>query len=511
MSQSKLGRIVARLFAAFAILMMVAAIPNAAFAEDPSGGELSDMTGDVQTGIQMQNVGTDTAEVSVKLLEIGTGSGEYTLTKQNIAKEAALNYYMPGYTDVPGGAYSLVATADQPIEAMVSTVYGGSNAAGNYTSVAPGKNVILPYVTRNWASQSSQITVQNASQSTDTVFTITIVGIDNSGEDSKSNQKLLPGKAITYNISEFTLSNNGEPYGLPDGFLGYAKIDVTSGDSVVVQSFIDIAGQGVMSAFSGVPADSSSTTLYAPLIRRNFYGDTGIQLVNTNATAANVTITYYTDGTLTQYDAEYTQSITVSASSSLAIAQAFDNTLPTGTRENMQPVLTNDGWFGVAKIVSNQPLFGVVNDSRLGADYNPYSQSTSNVATAEDAGTRFAVPLVRASFPAIINSLTTGINVMNTTSSQAVVSITYSVSQEDGSVKSVTGTGVTVAANGSGNMYQGTDKAAGGNSIPSLGDGWYGSAIIESTQPIVVLVDDASDFGAPVPLDAANYGALKLQ
>jgi hypothetical protein len=393
---------------------------------------------------------------------------------------------------------------------MVSTVYNDTNAAGNYTSVAPGKDVILPYVTKAWASQNTQITVQNASQSTQTTFDITLVGIDGLGEDSKTGVQLAPGAAITYDITDFPNlpDTGGETF--PGGFLGYAQVTVTNGDSVVVQSFIDITGQGVISAFTGVPADSGSNTLYAPLIRRNFYGDTGIQLVNTNAQDANITVTYYTDSTLTGFDAEYSHTKTVPAESSLAIAMAFDGPMPQGSRADGEVVLTNDGWFGVARIDSDQPLFGVINDSRLGADFNPYSQSTNNLGTADDAGTRFAVPLVRASFPTP-NFLTTGINVMNTSSSNADVSITYAVSRDDGSTDTVQGTGVTgVAPNGSGNMYQGTDKDAGGVSIPDLG-GWYGSAIIESTQPIIVLVDDASDPGAPTPLDAANYGALKLQ
>lgn len=521
MTQSTLGKLVARLVAAFAILMMVAAYPGAAFAEDPSENELSDMTGDVQTGIQMQNVGNDTAEVSVMLKEID-GSGEYTLPTQNIDGGAALNYFMPNFTDVPGGAYSLIATADQPLEAMVQTVYTGSSAVGNYTSVAPGKDVILPYVTRDWANQSSQITVQNASQSTDTTFTIEVIGIDNSGSESAT-ETLGPGKAVTYDVKEApfsNLANNGEPYGIPGGFLGYAQVTVTSGDSVVVQSFIDIAGQGVMSAFTGVPADSSSTTLYAPLLRRNFAGDTGMQFVNTNATDASITVTYYTDGTLldqegSTWEETYTQADTVPAGSSKAIFLATDGTMPQGDRPDGSVAYGFSGWFGVAMIESDQPLFGVINDSTFDpATFSPLTQATNNMATADDAGTSFALPLVRKNFPNF-NNTTTGVQIMNTSSSAAQVNINYTITRYDaeGNVTGndvVAGDGVSIVANGSGNIYQGA-FTGGGVSWEGLGD-WVGSAVVTSDQPIVLIVNDSTEDPntATTPLDSGNYGGLQL-
>jgi hypothetical protein len=364
--------------------------------------------------------------------------------------------------------------------------------------------------------------VQNASQSTDTTFTIEVIGIDNSGSESAT-ETLGPGKAVTYDVKEApfsNLANNGEPYGIPGGFLGYAQVTVTSGDSVVVQSFIDIAGQGVMSAFTGVPADSSSTTLYAPLLRRNFAGDTGMQFVNTNATDASITVTYYTDGTLldqegSTWEETYTQADTVPAGSSKAIFLATDGTMPQGDRPDGSVAYGFSGWFGVAMIESDQPLFGVINDSTFDpATFSPLTQATNNMATADDAGTSFALPLVRKNFPNF-NNTTTGVQIMNTSSSAAQVNINYTITRYDdeGNVTGndvVAGDGVSIVANGSGNIYQGA-FTGGGVSWEGLGD-WVGSAVVTSDQPIVLIVNDSTEDAntATTPLDSGNYGGLQL-
>jgi hypothetical protein len=552
MTQSKLARIVTRLFAAFAILMMVAALPNAAFAEDPSEGDLT-QSDDVATGIQMQNVGDGPADVSVELIPMGGGQS-INLDNETIAARDAFNYYMPNYKNVTGGSYSLVATADQPLEAMVQTTFNSNGAVGNYTSVAPGTDVVLPFVTRNWAGQYSEITIQNASQDTSANYTITVYGINNSGQQEYTND--LPAKAAQqytmrqdFPVSD-QLPNNGADFNLPDGFLGYARIQVNSGKGVVVQSFIEVEGQPAVSAFTGVPAESASSTLFAPLLRRNFDGDTGMQFAyvgdEDSPASTNVNITFYTDDaslnhseTGSLYDEQYSYSMTINKNSSqslflgLPVAEGWGDNgqMPSGTRDENSLAHGFNGWLGVAVIESDEPIFGVINDSVYNPDtYQAITQGTNNMATAENAGRSFALPLVRNNFPA--NSLqTTGVQVMNIpdNGTDANLTVTYKVFQYDTdensdtyaqviSTNEVTDQPVSgdttrprpIADGGSINVYQGTFDA-GVESWPGNGN-WVGSAIIESDQDIVVIVNDSTSDrnAAPSPLDAGNFGGLLL-
>ncbi len=505
-------KVAVRIVAALAVLMMVAVMPFASFAEEP-GATPADRQGEVWTGVQLQNVGENDTTASVTLYN-STG-GTIGLEDNTIAAGAAVNYFMPNFENVPGGSYSLVATAEEPLKAMVSTSYQTSNSAGNYSSPTPGSSVIVPVVLRDWAGQTSEITVQNASTSNTVDYTVTVNGRQNSGTDQLTGT-LEPGSARTYSLNDFGVENNGTAEeGTEGGFLGYALVEASNGQ-VVVQSFIDIAGAGAIAAFIGIPADSADTTLYAPLIRKNFFGDTGIQLVNTGDTDANVTVTYYTDPSRVGagFDAEYNETATVPANDAFTVLQlAGSGPLPEGSDRSGGWDPTNDGWFGSAKIVSDVPLIGVVNDVTF-AGFATSNQATYTLSTASNAGTEFVSPLVRAGF--LDNNLfTTGVACQNTTDSPANVTLSYDIVRADGSTERVSGSGGTIPANGATTFYQGGDDRSNGASIDGVA-GWYGSAVISSDQPIVCLVNDESDnipgvSVAPTLVDKANFNALKLQ
>lgn len=521
-----------------ALLASILLVPMAAFAEEP-GSDLSGMSGTAATGINLQNVSSTATNATVKLIPQSGGS-EITIAEKAVPALSAINYYMPDYDgtnqspNVPSGTYSLVATADQPLEAIVRTDYSDTKAAGIYSSVTPGSDVIVPLIMNNWNGQTSHFTVQNANSTSAATVDIELFGPGKTDAyASDTGVSLAAGASKTYKLGEapFNPENNGEavsPGSGIEGFLGFIQVTATSSSAsqdIVVQSFIDIGNAGALGAFSGVAADSAKTELYIPLIRSNFFGDTGIQLVNPNATAASgVKITFYTDKATSDlvvpgngYADSYEQTVDVDANGSLAIFQGFAGTsrtagLPGGSQTG--PANTNDGWIGVAKVVSPQPLLAVVNDSTLNASWGVDKQSTYNAATSDDAGTKFALPLVRGGF---LDGwfLTTGVQVQNTTSSDITCSITYNASTDGNEYAGKQNQ--TITANGALNFYQGAGATT--ETIGTLEGvpGWYGSAIVDCSGNVVLVVDDSnglnleSGAGATVVVDSANYNGLKVE
>jgi hypothetical protein len=514
--------------AAVCTLLMTAVLlaPFSTYAQD-GDVSLQGVDDSALTGINFQHTGSNTtgATVEVQLLPQDGGS-PVNLSNLSLSENGVENIYLPDVEGLSSGNYSLVATSDDPVGAIVRTDFSNTGAAGIYSSVAPGETVIVPLVTRNYASQTSIITVQSAGSSGST-FDVDFVALGDSLSSptfSNNGQSLGAGRSVTYDLRDGAFSSlNGGAAGTPgvdpnNSFLGFVQVEVTSGDPVVVQSLIDILGVGAAGSFNGVAADSAATTLYAPLLRANFFGDTGIQLVNPNADTANVTITFLTDpiSESAGYASQYTQQLTIAGNSGI---NAFQG--PTGNSRGGTGIPTTaggpspdstSGWLGAGKIESDQPLLAVVNDTAFTTNFQPSKQTSYNAATASDGGSRFALPLVRSRH---VNSLevTSGIQVLNIDPSNPA-EVTITVINSDDSSQTLPSR--TVPAEKGSNFYFGT-PIEGVNTttlfpgISGVG-GWFGSAIVEATGgDIVIVVDDANFPAAPTQLDSANYNGISLQ
>jgi hypothetical protein len=469
------------------------------------------------SGVQIQNLSTTAAtSVTVQLwnqdgtapIDISSPGGD------SIPAAAARNYYLPNLTDVPEGAYALIASATNPIAGIARTDWAATGGAAIYSSMETGTDVTIPLVTRNFANQTSQFTIQN----TNTGSAVTDVTIVLYGRGSSTALVTLPPQTIpagtskTWSLNDAvwgTLPNTGLDMGA-SGFVG--SIRITSGTELVVQSMIDLPGTPGVTAFSGVPTASAAPTLFCPLIRANYYGDTGISVVNPNNADANVTITFYADaGSPNQ--GTYTQNLAVPANSSAVAFQGPGGNsrtagLPGGSQTGANPTPTNNGFYGVASITEagGADILAVVNDTVFGANWAVQSQSTYNCASADEAGTQFALPLVRR-FHLAATRLTTGIQVQNTTSSPVTVSM--DLYNWDGTRQAASDPAdVVIPANGSANFWGGD-----WTNLPTVppsagGSGWYGSAILTANGNVVVVVSDEG-FGNTA-VDSANYNGLMM-
>lgn len=498
-----------RMFTLFAV-MLVALL----FAAPVLGG----MGGSGASGVQVQNLDTTSpANVTVQLwnqngaapIEISATGGD------TVAAGAAKNYYLPSITGVTDGAYSMVASADKPIAAIARTDWSSTGGAALYSTVAPGMDVTIPLVVSDYAGQTSQFSIQNTNISTDiSDVTITLRGRGLSTPVAVlTSQTVDAGTSKTYDVDAATFGLTSLPVtgDLPTGFVG--TIQITSGTDLVVQSFIDIPGTTGVTGFSGVATDSADGTVYCPLIRANYYGDTGISVVNPGANPVSVEIVFYSDSG-SPNTGTYTQNLNIGAYSSEVAFQGVGGNsrlapvnLPGGTQDGGNPTPTNDGFYGVAKLTATGgDVLAVVNDTLFGNSWAVNAQSTYNCGTTLDKGQDFALPLVR-SFHLAATKLTTGIQIQNTTSGPVTVSL--DLVNWDGTSQSTSNPAdIIIPANGSGNFWNGS--LAGLPTVPpdAGGYGWYGSAILSATGDVVVVVSDEG-FGSTA-VDSANYNGLLI-
>lgn len=471
---------------------------------------LAGIQGSGISGIQIQNLSsTESAKVLVTLYPQNGGQST-PLAERTIPQESSTNYYMPSL-NVNDGSYSMVASADKPVAAIARTDWAASGGAAIYSSITPGKSVLIPLVTQNFAGQTSLFSVQNASGNQATDISIKVIG-----RGSSTVVKELPAQTLAANASKsFNLADTATFGTLPNtatdlganGFVGTILIE--SSADLVAQSFIDIAGTPGVGGFSGIPSTSASTTLYCPLARANFYGDTGIQIVNSNDTDANVTITFRTDPASPSKGGPFVQSnFTVAANSSnIAFQGPGGNSrgapanLPGGTQTAQNTALTNNGWFGNATIESNVPVVAVVNDTEFGANYSIKGQGTYNCIPSTAVGKKHFLPLLRNRHLAA-ERLTTGVQVMNVTGTAGDVSL--NLTNWDGT-DAPDPADKNAAANGGVNFYGG-DWTGLQTVPPNLGgSGWFGSGVITCAQDCVVLVDDGNFPGSSKLVDRANY------
>lgn len=494
-------------------LFYIAAVALSLVATPVSAG-IDGIDGGGQTGVQVQNLAASDTTVNVSLYPTN-GSAAKTLATNTAKKDAAVNYYMPSLkdssnNDIPAGTYAMVASASAQVGAIARTDWSTTGGAAIYGSVAPGKSILVPLVVSKFAGQISTVSVQNTNTSAD----VTDVKLTLFARGSATAVKTLTNQTIAKGTSKsWKLDDTGVWGTLPDsatdlgttGFVGSLLIE--SATDLVAASLIDIGGTPGVTAFNGVPSNSAASTLFCPLVRANFYGDTGIQIVNNNGTEANVTITFRADPASPK-SGTFTQSIKVGANSSNIAFQgptgnsrSAPTNLPGGTQSGSNTTLTNDGFFGSAVLVSDQPIVAVVNDTEFGAGFSVKGQSTFNCVAASSAGKTHYLPLLRR-FHLNSTKLTTGVQVLNVTGSAGTA--TLSLVNFDGNDASAPDPAAkNMGANGAANFFGG--DWTGLPTVPANlgGSGWFGSGKITCSQDCIVIVSDEG-FGA-TKVDRANY------
>jgi hypothetical protein len=484
------------------VAVLVAGVSGYGTTETPRvyASRLAGIQGAGETGINVQNLDqSQQAQINAEFYPQSGGSAkQFSGTAQ---PGAAYNFYLPTM-NLADGAYAAIVNSDRQIAAIARTEWPSKGGAATYSNVIPDINVSLPLVTKDYQNQCSLISIQNTNTSSSANAVVDFYAVG--GASSVLNRKypIGPGTSVTLRLCD----EDDFVANLPKNFLGSVK--VTSEDGVTklgVQSFVDITNSDkAVFAFEGVPAEQAASELYAPLFRASQklganFGDTGISVVNTQSTPVDVTVTFYPAGGDCA-KAPVSQMQTIAASSSYVFWQGPVNDNP----------LKSTNCYGAAKIsaANDGKILAIVNDGVNNYSTGKYNINAAayNAVSSDQSGTTVALPLFRTGHTAY--QLWTGISAMNV--GTAAADITLSVSNAP--------TGQTTAnAMSMANVGQFSTAVFWPQPIFNQGAPWnstkdaYGSATINSSQPVVVIVNDTSQSKDPNKLyDSSTYNGIKV-
>jgi hypothetical protein len=455
---------------------------------------LAGISGAGITGIQIQNLDASQTATIVSSFYKQDGSAAVDITRPDVGAGAAANIYLPSESSLGNGAYAAIISADRQIAAIARTDWNTSGAAAIYSNVQPGTEVSLPLAVKQYPKstpQTSLVSIQNTDTGTTANVTVEFYKV---GETT-------PLKSATYNIqsgTSITVDMVKDPNfaTVPADTLGSMKIK--SQVQVGVQSFIDIESstKGVY-AFEGVPSEQAAPKLFAPLIRNNFFGTTGVSVVNPGASPVQVTVTYIgsdlSSAQACKGGATFIHNngpVSIAAGSSVVFYSANIN-LP-GSGSSGLP----EGCLGSALIeATGGNVLAIVNDADLGKG----TSAAYNAVSEAGGAMKVALPLYRNKHTT--DELSTGIQAMNIGEQQA--NVTIELKDSNGTV--ISGScgpecTKTIAKNASYTWYPP------GMTSQTQHAGKYGSATLTSNMPLAVIVNDASGKGTK---DAAIYNGIK--
>ncbi|MCL5958127.1 MAG: hypothetical protein M1358_02225 [Chloroflexi bacterium] len=391
---------------------------------------LRDAYGGWTTGVGLQNAGSSPATIAVTYY---AADGQAVLTTNvTVPGRGYWGLYQGGEPLPLGFAGTAVVTSNQPIAAVVNEIATTGQAMSYEGTAQPANTVYLPLIMKNaYGGWTTGLTVQNTS---DNPASVTVVYYNDDGTEAGRQTQDVPGRGYwaVYHGSDL----------LPPGFAGAA---IVSSNQPVVTVVNEVSSAGAMS-YRGLSTPSAAA--YFPVLMNDAYGGwtTGLNVQNTTASPASVTLTYYdgSGGVVTS------KSTTIPPLGLWAIFQGGAD-LPSG-------------YAGSGVLTSSQPVVAVVNE---------ISANGSMSYAGENQGAN------RVYLPVMLNDAyggwTTGAGILSLGSGSAT--ITYF----DASGNIVGNESKTLSPNSYWALYQG---GAG------LSPGYAGSAIVSSTSPLVVVVNE---------------------
>lgn len=413
------------------------------------------------TGIDVVSLSSSSGTVTVEFFNAdGTSAG--TLPASTISAFGSLNYYIPT-TSLASGQYSARVSSDVPVAATVGLTDNTEQLGDNYLGTdSPDTTLTFPLIYRSFSNWNSQIVVQNASSSAQTV-NISFYKNGSTTANASDSASIQPYSYKIFDLSSSSYSGFGSDYG----------VAVVTGAQPLAGTALAVRDPGTGPAnkaeliYRAFSTSQLGTSAVAPLFYKNFNGfATGINVVNRGSVATNVTIVF---------------------SSANGVAGG-----PwTAVKNNIQPgegytfytpnVVLNgggslpDGVFGSATITSSAAnIAAVVSNSRFaGGSQQAFAYEAPLVTSATGC----------VALPVVHNRTTwkTGINILNLGSSAATVTVDYSSSNPNTPDASKV---YSVPAGAPFNIYMPSDA--------KTAVGFYGGATLSSNQNIIALASHAN-------------------
>jgi hypothetical protein len=246
------------------------------------------------SGEQIQNVGGDTAEVTVTAYD-SASSSTYVASK-SISSGGSATFLPADFTGMPDGFMgSAVVASTQDIRAIVNVTnrqagsYGvsGGLAAAQYQGMNAGDTTLnFPLAKNDFYGKTTTFYIQNAGSSAATASVTFYVGANSYPYTTPS---ISPGAMVAVQPTDAGMTS-GNTNGL-----GSMKVSSTTSLAGVVLEHKTTENPGtLLQATRGFASGDADDLVFAPIIKNNYYDRfTGLQVQNVNASGnVDITVTY---------------------------------------------------------------------------------------------------------------------------------------------------------------------------------------------------------------------------
>jgi len=349
---------------AFTILLVfMLLIPTAVVFAQP-GSSNSNAPGIWVSSMNIQNVGTTPANVSLDFYDsAGIIINTFTVTPV-IPAGGMRSLYMP--TDIPGlsaGEYSVVASSDTPVQVVVNLSSSTPYTAGAYNgfdSAQTASILYFPGLYNNYYGFNSEFSLQNAGSSPANISIQFYKNSDGSAVGSPYTTTIAVGASQVFGLAGLTPA-------LPSGTTGIfsAKITSTNGQALAgIANAWSSYKAGEFATYDAVAAGSN--VAFIPGLYNNYYHFvSSLNIQNIGTAVANVTATY-SNGT--------TSTAALQPNSAVSFYIPLIAGLPSGVNGTFSAKVTTDNPASlIVATVNNEDK----NAGSLSA-YNSYSAGTNS-------------------------------------------------------------------------------------------------------------------------------------
>ena len=471
-------------------VLVALAVLAASVSGGPSLDAQSVSLGEENSWLRVQNLGGQAATVDLTLYDLNGGKvASDGCPKAGVCEAIApgfgWSFFQQGYGELPDGYRgSASVTSDQPFVALLARdVFKGGQfqIAGDTLKLGRGTPTLYLPIVQNSAQYVSRISVQNSSDTSDACIQIeywaegaaTVTAIDPPGPTEgcpNGGARVPPRGTLLRDETNLPVSN----------FEGAAVVRAlatgtgVAADGQTLAASLDTRdrnGAG-LATYRGIGADELSATIALPQADRNASDrgatwSTRFRILNATPGATNeVTLRYEgSDGAGGRVEAEHTVTVT----SSLTCDQRLTGVAGCLPPDNDLPAT----FVGTVRIKATNPIAVVA--QRLDQDG---SLDNYRGLTTEAASRQVMLPVVNKNYGPFGDSKgwNSSLRILTFDGSTAHVRVIYFSKQFPNGL--VYG---PVSVDGFATLRQWEDG--------SLPDGWVGSAIVVSDQPVVVVAN----------------------
>lgn len=247
--------------------------------------------GPFASSIQIQNLGTGEATVSVQYVTAG-GVVAFT-SNHTVAVEDVLSIYVPAESSLVSGEYSVVVAANQPIAAVSNFSDADSGAA--YSGASAGAVAwSFPAAYDNYYGYYTEIYAQNVAGASQNI-TLDVFAPGASVPVYSNTKSAVPVNAsVNWNLKDLAALDTNVSY----------SVKVSAADVIVAMGNTWGSGATASQLYSFNGFSDGGTEFFAPALYNGYYGwnaALSIQNVSTVATTATVT---FSDGNIQTYELE---------------------------------------------------------------------------------------------------------------------------------------------------------------------------------------------------------------